>query len=602
MNKSIIEKYSLVNSLVCEIGDKELETLSCFLGDRIRNVDSYVMMLGETSSGKSTLVNGLIEEHLLFVSSAPSTGSITEVEFKEGVLENDYYAINKDATIENIDKEIFDQLLKKPDENLERLKLVTKSTKYNLANMRLFDTPGYGSIISEHEEILKDFIPNSDVIIYTVNYRIGIQENDYTFLMFLKELIREDVEIILLINRCPNNVSDKDRRVTEIKNYVNDLLHENIKTFFIKTEVVEDKYGYPLPNAKELWRYVEKVINSSKRKNLLEETFDNYILDLLSRCEVVLERRYQNIKLQNKDKEKIKEFSKRFADNINNVIPTLIEPTFDDLIDSIPDKLSIARTNVENTVRESIDKVSNLKIEESITYVSDYLLPRTIIKETDEVKRYIEITLDDLNKKIDDYLNSEIIEFNNEVEIYFETATEMTTKNVGKKFGAKIVNGGLLKYFAGFGGVGGAGAGVANAASHTLKVVGNVFGKTFKRETHNALKRVLSKIGATSVKTIANAAVIIVELLTLLIDYATWKLKLKKKVNKAIDKWYGQTDKDIKDDLIGLKDENIEILNSIVDENLKRYNYDEETKDEKETVELLQKVEEIKKELGVYNG
>ena len=128
MNRRILENYNLVNSIIEKIGDEELKVLSAFLGDRIRNVDSYVMMLGETSSGKSSIINGLMEENTLFVSSTPSTGSITEVEFKDDIIENQLYAINKDATIERIDEDVFNQLIKKSDEDFQRLKLVTKST------------------------------------------------------------------------------------------------------------------------------------------------------------------------------------------------------------------------------------------------------------------------------------------------------------------------------------------------------------------------------------------------------------------------------------------------------------------------------------------
>ena len=198
MNRRIIEKYNLVNDLVKKIDNKELTVLASFLGDRIKHLDSYVMMLGETSSGKSTIINGLIEKNILLTSSAPSTATITEVELKKDINENVFYAINKNATIEKINNEIFDTLLRKPNDELKRLKLVTQISKYNLFNMRLFDTPGYGSIIKEHEEVLKEFIPNSDIIIYTVNYRIGIQENDYSFLRFLKHLIRDDIETLIV--------------------------------------------------------------------------------------------------------------------------------------------------------------------------------------------------------------------------------------------------------------------------------------------------------------------------------------------------------------------------------------------------------------------
>ena len=89
MDKDIQNKYKLVNSLVNKIDNEDLKILSQFLGDRIANVDSYVMMLGETSSGKTSLINGLMRENNLIVSAAPSTGTITEIEFRDNLLNKD---------------------------------------------------------------------------------------------------------------------------------------------------------------------------------------------------------------------------------------------------------------------------------------------------------------------------------------------------------------------------------------------------------------------------------------------------------------------------------------------------------------------------------
>ncbi|WP_373897755.1 dynamin family protein [Haloimpatiens sp. FM7315] len=599
MNNKLSEKYNLINSLVEKIDDEKLNVLSKFLKNRIMNVDSYVMMLGETSSGKSTIINGLMQENVLFVSSAPSTGAITEVEFKADVKENEFYAINKDATIEEIDCDMFNELLKEPDDKLERVKLVTKSTKYKLDNMRLFDTPGYGSIVKAHEEILKEFIPNSDVIIYTVNYRIGIQENDYAFLGFLKELVRDDVEILLLINRCPAKVSKSDRRVAEILRYVNDILHDDIPVFFVETERLEDEDAYPLPQATSLWSYVEKLINSLEREKVLEEVFNGYILDLFYKCEAEIENRYENIKLSQELKDEIRNCSKAFVDNVNNLIPNDISPTFDRLKESIPKELESARNKAEKKVITSIKNMDKISMDEMIPYVNNHLLPFSIQQETLEVKRYLEIELNDLNDRINDYLNTQLMEFNKEISICFSTVTEFAAKGMGKKIGNKALTGGLTRYFAGFGGVGGSGAGVANAASHALKATGDIFGKTFSRQTHNALKHTLRKIGATSSKAISTAAVVIIELATVIIDYNTWQGKLKTKVTKAIDEWYSETLNNIQEDLEKLKAENIDTLNAIVAEELEIYNYKEEISNETETVKLIDMLEEIKQKIGV---
>lgn len=238
-------------------------------------------------------------------------------------------------------------------------------------------------------------------------------------------------------------------------------------------------------------------------------------------------------------------------------------------------------------------------MDETISYVSNHLLPYSTSQETLEVKRYIEIKLEELNNEVDDYLNKEIMDFNKDIELTFSTATELASKGIGKKIGSKMVTGTLTNYFIKFGGAGGAGAGVANAASHALKVAGDFFGKTFKKETHNALKHTLSKIGATSTKFISNAAAVLVELATVIIDYSTWKSKLKNKTGKAINEWYNDTLEAVKNDLKELKKQNIDTLKSIIEEETSKYNYDEEVKDEKEINKLIEELQIVKEKLGV---
>lgn len=364
--------------------------------------------------------------------------------------------------------------------------------------MRLFDTPGYGSIVREHEEVLMEFIPNSDVIIYTVNYKIGIQENDYAFLGFLKELIR-----------------------------------------------------------------------SPKRIKELEEAFEGYTLDLLGKCENLIDKQYNNIKLSNTQKEQIKKRTEELINDINSVIPDLIEPTFDNLIESIPKNLAIAKYNIEKKVFTSIDNVSTANMDETISYVSNHLLPYSTSQETLEVKRYIEVKLEELNDEVSDYLNKEIMDFNKDIELTFSTTTELAGKGISKKVGSKMVTGALSNYFIKFGGAGGAGVGVANAASYALKVAGDFFGKTFKRETHNVL-----------------------------IDYSTWKSKLKNKIGKAINEWYTDTLEAVRNDLKELKKQNIDILKSIIEEETSKYDYDEEIKDEKEINKLIEELQIVKEKLG----
>ena len=100
------------------------------------------------------------------------------------------------------------------------------------------------------------------------------------------------------------------------------------------------------------------IINSPKRIKELEEAFECYTMDLLGKCENLIDKQYNNIKLSNIQKEEIKKRTDELINNINSIIPNLIEPTFDSLIESISKNLAMAKYNVERKVLTSIDNVS----------------------------------------------------------------------------------------------------------------------------------------------------------------------------------------------------------------------------------------------------
>ena len=134
-------------SIAIELNSQRLIELSKFLRQRISQPDSYVVVLGESCSGKSTIINSLIGQGILPVSSVPSTGAITEVFIDPDILNATYSVINRNATMEVLDYPTFCELSLKPDFNVQRLRATLRSSNLNLAGVRIFDTPGYGSLI-----------------------------------------------------------------------------------------------------------------------------------------------------------------------------------------------------------------------------------------------------------------------------------------------------------------------------------------------------------------------------------------------------------------------------------------------------------------------
>lgn len=567
MFEALVKKLESLEELVSMTGDPEIVAMSKFLCDRIMHPDSYVVMLGETSSGKSSVINGLLGASVLPMKANPTTAAITEVELSNRVSSDEYYAINKNAAIEKIDEELFLQLSELPDDKLKRLKVIKKSVNPAINNLRIFDTPGYGSIVKEHEEVLKDFLPNSDVIIYTVNYKIGVQQDDYIFLSFLRELIREEVKIYLLVNRCPQGVDVNNAKIRNITNVVSDVLTIDPEVFVIPNIAEDDGTGHPLPYCGELWDSVVAALSSPERLKSLENAFECYIGDLYRQCYKVIESRYLSAKFDADAYEELKRIQKDSAERISNAIPTLIYPTFDRIEKNLPNKFQEVRDSVHEHVVGKIGSSNKTEQEEMVAYVNSHLLPYTIKVETDNViQHYIDVELDDLNDKVDDYLQKELIRFNNEISIQIKTNLDVATTSLLSGVAKEVGKNSLQRYFTTFGGMGRANAGIANAASHLLKKIGGTFGKTFSRATHNGLKHFLKKIGATSMKTIGVAIAVITELLFVVLDLVSWKWKLRNKVGDALDEWQIQTCVDVIIDLRKLKEVNVETIRNIADD------------------------------------
>lgn len=566
MFENSIKKLEMLEQLVSITGNPEIEAMSKFLYERIKHHDSYVVFLGETSSGKSSVINGLLRSPILPMKANPSTAAITEIELDTNISDDEFYAINKNATIEKLDYSIFLQLSENPDENLRRLKVKKNIGKSLLDNVRIFDTPGYGSIVAEHEEVLKEFLPNSDIIVYLVNYKIGIQDEDYIFLGFLRELIREDVKIYLLVNRCPVGIDSESSKVKNISSFVSDVLSIEPEVFILHNMEVKEGDGHPLPHNNELWSSISKELTSPNRLRSLELAFDIYIEDLYHRCFNIIESRYLSAIINKEEFEAIRKIQKESADRILHTIPKFVVPVFDKIENGLTKKFEEVKNNVVKKVFSEIDTSGRIGMEEMVAYTNVHLLPYTIKSETSEVQRYIDIELDNLNRQVDDYLQKERIRFNNDVTAQIQTNVGAATSSIVAGIVKEVGKNSLEGYFVAFGGMGGANAGIANAASHLLKRAGNLFGHTFSRATHNGLRHFLAKIGATSMKVVGVAVAVVVELLFDLYEFTTWKGKLKDKVSDGLEKWQKETLNMVKEDLAKLREENVQTIRKIADD------------------------------------
>lgn len=560
MFTSLLNKLDILEPLIEATGKPQLMDKAKFLYDRISNPESYVVFLGETSSGKSSIINGLIGSHLLPVKASPSTAAISEIVFKHRLPSAEYFFISKEAKMRKISETDFRAQCEAPASNLARLRAHVSTNIQLLDNLRVFDTPGYGAIVDEHEEILQDFIPNRDFVIYTVSYKVGIQDYDYSFLGFLRELLREDAKIVLVINRCPVGIDvNSNPRIKEIKSYVSDLLTIEPQVFCIDNIVATDETGHALPTCDSLWSYIGKQISTEERKKLLFEAFDGYIHDLYTECDNVIQLKYKEALLSDDESRRIRMAQREFAEQIRLASKKLVEPTFAKIKSVLPKRIEDTEIRVNDFIIQKISKANRLEKDEMVAYTNSHLIPFTIKKEMGEVITYIDVELTDLNRQLQDYIQKEVIRFNDKVEVILDSNFDKAVKTISQEYIKKIMGNALSEYFMMYAGAAGFRGGAANAASHSLKVFGDWFGKTFSKHAHE----VAQKIGATVAKGAGAIIAVVTELLYELYDLKRWKDKLIQKVKEGVKKWKEDTIPMVVNDMDELMETNIATLYAI---------------------------------------
>ncbi|MDJ0568096.1 MAG: dynamin family protein [Pleurocapsa sp. MO_192.B19] len=153
VDRSLVEYQSDLDNLLSQLESFATNINNKQLQVTIRNLRSNInepflfVVVGEVKAGKSSFVNALLQADICKTAADPCTDVIQQIVYSEKQFEQ---PVN--------------QYLRKiglPNEILKTLSIV--------------DTPGTNTIVDNHQEITKEFIPNSDLIFF-----VFFAKNPYT--------------------------------------------------------------------------------------------------------------------------------------------------------------------------------------------------------------------------------------------------------------------------------------------------------------------------------------------------------------------------------------------------------------------------------------
>lgn len=187
-------------------------------------------LIGITSSGKSTLVNGLLGEELLPSHVKPSSNCLIMTRYGEYKKVIKYY---EDGLVQEVTKDLRKELndlgneLKNPTNNKKILHLSVYSPGFKLnKNITLCDTPGLEAYnLPHHDEItINSILPSLDLVIYVSTVRLAAQENNR-----IVRLISETKKPLVWVLNCADVIKEKTERDGLVSKSREQVANEHLK-------------------------------------------------------------------------------------------------------------------------------------------------------------------------------------------------------------------------------------------------------------------------------------------------------------------------------------------------------------------------------------
>jgi small GTP-binding protein len=146
-----------------------------------------LVVVGEFNSGKSALINALLDQKLLEVGVTPTTDRIHIL--KHGTPGKPEY-VSEDIRILRFEHDM-------------------------LREIHIVDTPGTNAVLRHHEAIVREFIPRSDMVIFVTSADRPFTESERQFLEHIRQWGKK---IVVVINKV--DILDDQQARDEVERFV----------------------------------------------------------------------------------------------------------------------------------------------------------------------------------------------------------------------------------------------------------------------------------------------------------------------------------------------------------------------------------------------
>lgn len=212
-----------------------------------------IVVVGEFNAGKSALVNALLGEKVLREGVTPTTSQVTLVKWGEQAAEtvvDEGYAIYT----------------------------------YPLAllkELNIVDSPGTNAIIRRHERLTEEFVPRSDLVLFTTSADRPLTESER---QFLERILAWGKKVVFVLNK--SDIFEDESALQEVRSFI---LKHAATTLGDQPEL----YAVSARLAQRAWAEADEVERRRLREASRLDDLEKYITTILNDAERL------KLKLQN---------------------------------------------------------------------------------------------------------------------------------------------------------------------------------------------------------------------------------------------------------------------------------------------------------------
>ena len=320
-----IAEYLGLDNITAELNSIELRS-------KQENANLVLPLVGEFSSGKTTLINSLTDSKKLETATRPTTATIYEVHFgSDSCAAN---VVNEKGELINVPN-----IAELKNEDLADAKVVTvfdTSTRVPSTTI-LVDTPGLSSPDPKHKQTLVNFLSLADAIILVIDINQQVTRSLTDFIETMKLSQRR---IYLVLTKSDTKSKDD---IEAAKVYISKNCQvpvQQVAVVSAATNSLEELYAL-FDNIQKDKKEILKRVDGQRVKNIVN-TLTEQVEDLMNasatdkdldeairRCQYELDKIKRNIdRLVESTSEEIEEYertvTRRFEDTISSKLSTLV--------------------------------------------------------------------------------------------------------------------------------------------------------------------------------------------------------------------------------------------------------------------------------------